>query len=117
MKTFETDIFPFRFCIAEYEEVKEVKETFVDWDGDEIMFPEGASGFVSRAKFKDSGKICSLIVINKREANIGTAAHEAFHSATDVLENVGIFHNGGVSEVYAYVIGFIAQKIYETIWE
>ena len=117
MKVFETDIFPFRFCIAEYKEYKGVKETFVDWDGDEIMFSEGAMGFVARAKFKDSGKICSLIVINKREANMGTVAHEAFHSAENVLENIGIFHNSGSSEVYAYVIGFIAQKIYETIWE
>lgn len=34
-----------------------------------------------------------------------------------VLENIGVYHNSSTSEVYSYVIGFIAQKIYETLWE
>ena len=117
MKTFETDIFPFRFCVAELKEYKEIKETFVDLDGDEIMFSTDMAGLVVRAKYKDSGKMCSLIVVNKEVANVGTVAHEAHHSAENLLENIGIFHNSSTSEVYSYVIGFIAQKIYETIWE
>lgn len=117
MKTFETDIFPFRFCVADFKDVKEITSTFINVDGDEICFPEGASGVVVRAKYRDSGKMCSLIAINKEFANIGTAAHEANHSAEDLLENIGVYHCSQTSEVYSYVIGFITQKIYETIWE
>lgn len=117
MKTFETDIFPFRFCVAEMKEAKRLKEVFTDADGDEIFFSDSISGLVVRAKYKDSGKMCSLIVVNKDIANVGTVAHEANHSAENLLENIGIYHCSQTSEVYSYVIGFIAQKIYETIWE
>lgn len=117
MKTFETDIFPFRFCIANFKEIEEVKTTFIDADGNEILFPDGISGVVVRAKYRDSGGMCSLIVINKELANIGTIAHEANHAAEDLLENIDVYHCSQISEVYSYVIGFIAQKIYETIWE
>lgn len=117
MKVFEPDIFPFRFCVAEMKEAKRLKEVFVDADGDEILFPDGINGLVVRAKYKDSGKMCSLIVVDKGIANVGTVAHEANHSAENLLENIGIYHCSQTSEVYSYVIGFIAQKIYETIWE
>lgn len=117
MKVFKTDIFPFRFCIAELKEHKDIKATFVDLDGDEIMFSKDMAGLVVQAKYKDSGKMCSLIVVNKDVANVGTVAHEANHSAENLLENIGIYHCSQTSEVYSYVIGFIAQKIYEAIWE
>lgn len=58
-----------------------------------------------------------LIVINRKNSNIGTIAHEANHSAENLLENIGVYHNSNTSEVYSYVIGFITQKIYETLWE
>lgn len=61
--------------------------------------------------------MCSLIVINRKNSNIGTIAHEANHFAENLLENIGVYHNSSTSEVYSYVIGFITQKIYETLWE
>lgn len=117
MKTFDTDIFPFHFCVAEFSEHEKCKETFTDADGDELLFDKGSSAFVARALYRDTQKACCLIVINKEYANIGTVAHEANHSAEVLLERIGIFHNAHTSEVYSYVIGFIAQKIYDTIWE
>lgn len=117
MKTFETDIFPFTFCVAEIKESEKIKETFVDFDGDEISLHADMRGCVVRARYKDSGNTCSLIVVNKAAANIGTISHEAFHSAENLLARIGVDQCPQTSEVYAYVIGFITQKIYETIWE
>lgn len=117
MKVFETDIFPFVFCVAELNERKEITDTFLDADGYEITYPDCISGLVVRAKYKDTGSICSLIVINRKNSNIGTIAHEANHSAENLLENIGVYHNSNTSEVYSYAIGFITQKIYETLWE
>lgn len=117
MKTFKTDIFPFAICIAEVKEMEKVKESFTDESGEEISFPKGARGVVCRALSKDFKIAHSLIVVNKEYATFGTAAHGANHSACDLLENIGVPRCFQTEEVYSYVIGFIAQKIYETIWE
>lgn len=117
MRIFETDVFPFTICIGEIGEAEKIKGTFVDEDGDELQLSDNASGMVIRALFRNPKRACSLIVVNKRYANIGTAGHEANHAADDLLENIGIPRCPQTSEVYSYVIGFITQKIYETIWE
>lgn len=120
MKVINTDIYPFTLCIAEVAELGEITKTFVDADMNEIVFPKDAAGITVRASYRETGKSCSLIVVNKGVSNMGTLAHEAFHATTDLLENIGIFHDNNsssINEVYAYVIGFITQKIYDVIWE
>lgn len=48
----------------------------------------------------------------------GTIAHEVFHSASFVLDLVGIkLDIDKNDEAYAYLIGFITDKIYEGIYE
>lgn len=120
MKTINTDIYPFTLCIAEIAELDEVTKTFVDANMSEIVFPKDAAGLTVRALYRKTGKFCSLIIVNKEVSNIGTLAHEAFHATTDLFENIGILHdnnNSSIDEVYAYVVGFITQKIYDVIWE
>lgn len=95
MKVFETDIFPFVFCVAELNERKEITDTFLDADGYEITYPDCISGLVEYRNYCTRSK----------------------SPAENLLENIGVYHNSNTSEVYSYVIGFIAQKIYETLWE
>lgn len=117
MKVVKTDIFPFTFCIAEVSEKEKIKEAFVDVDGADIEIPDNASGLTVRALLRDSKVACSLCIVDKKYANVGTAGHEANHLADDLLENIGVLRCPQTAEVYSYVIGFITQKIYETIWE
>lgn len=43
--------------------------------------------------------------------HIGLVAHESFHAACSILENVGIKHTRDTDEVYAYLIQLIVREI------
>lgn len=80
----------------------EVDDTLADEghvDGD----PAEASVIVN-----DDGDI---VVIIRPDANTNTICHEAFHVTYEVLKSAGMKLGGKSEEAYAYLIGFVAEKI------
>lgn len=43
----------------------------------------------------------------------GHLAHEVFHVVEFIMDRIGIKHNIDSGEAYAYLIGYITEKIYE----
>lgn len=58
---------------------------------------------------EDKDGYINLIIHPK--ANINTICHEAFHITSGVLEAAGLELVGGSEEAYAYLIGWLTEKI------
>lgn len=127
MVTYHPDILPFNIAVVRVSEF----EKMTDWTDnagqslkvyDEPSLMQGAviKGY---RKDKELGSICYSIIAFPSRPNAETIAHEAFHSACDLLEHVGICYSGSdANEVYAYTIGYIVGCINDAlnkdkVWE
>lgn len=80
---------------------QEFNSAWHDWKADARTITH-VDGFVVirfRSKIKNNPDYISLV------------AHEAFHAACSILENVGIKHTRDTDEVYAYLIQLIVREI------
>lgn len=125
MKTYHPDILPFNIAVVKNSELKNLKE-FTDCEGNKISIGENVLGAVVKAIHNDSEngrKACYSMIVFRDTPNVNTIAHEAFHSACDLLESVGIdYTHYGSNEVYAYMIGYIVDCINDAlnkdkVWE
>ena len=53
---------------------------------------------------------CINLIIHPR-ADINTICHESFHITSGVLEDAGLELGGNSEEAYAYLIGWVAEKV------
>lgn len=124
MITFHPDIFPFNIAVVRASELEGLGE-FTFSDGSKIKYAENALGMAVKAirTDKDNKTSCPYsMIIFKDRPSMPTIAHEAAHSAFDLLENIGISHKGSTDEVYAYTIGYITGCITtainkDSVWE
>lgn len=49
------------------------------------------------------------------KVNHGTISHEVFHAASELLDDCGLELNSGSNESYAYLIGWMTNKVYNLI--
>ena len=125
MVTYYPDILPFNIVVCRSNELDSLTD-FVDENGNKIMYDESALGEVVRTIQIDkehNTRTCYSMLIFKERPTSKTIAHEAFHSACDLLENIGIhYEKYGDNEIYAYTIGYIVNCINDAlnkdkIWE
>lgn len=124
MITYHPDIFPFNIAIVEANEVKDLYE-FTDSEGEKIQVNNGISGMVVKAMRRDKETGTSTaysMIVFRGIPTVNTIAHEAFHSACDLLENIGIDYIPTNCEIFAYTIGYIAGCINDalhkdSVWE
>ena len=57
--------------------------------------------------------ITNLVI--KPDANINTICHESFHIMVNIMDDVGMTLSDSSEEAYAYLIGWVSEKINETI--
>lgn len=125
MVSYHTDIFPFNIMVASVKELPQLKEDgFQDLDGEELSFPDYASGVTIKAVRKsDKGTASYSVLLFKNKPSVDTMAHEAFHAACDLLENAGVmYHRFESNETFAYLVGYITGCINDAvnkdkIWE
>jgi len=60
-----------------------------------------------------SDGIINLVI--RPKSDINTITHEAFHITTGILSDAGLKLCDNSEEAYAYLIGFICEKICDTI--
>ena len=60
----------------------------------------------------DDGDI-NLII--KPDADINTICHEAFHITSGILEDAGLTLTESSEEAYAYLVGWVAEKIQKVL--
>lgn len=69
---------------------------------------------------EDKFKTVLVIILDKENCKFGTYAHESIHVADIICEQLEIttqgFSDGG-NEHYAYLVGFISQKIQDSLDE
>lgn len=126
MVTYHPDILPFNIVVVHFSELEKMTD-WVDETGAPLKPDENAlvQGFVVKAyrKDKELGNICYSVIAFPSKPNSQTIAHEAFHSACDLLQGVGILYDRfGANETYAYTISYIVGCINDAlnkdkVWE
>lgn len=119
MQIFQPDILPFNIAIIKASELESKKSEFTDEDGNDVDLPKGSLGCVFRGYHN---KHCYSIIVFSSRPTSDIIAHEAFHSACDLLENIGIqYDRFGNNEIFAYTLQYIVRCINQTIekesWE
>lgn len=119
MQIFQPDIFPFNIAVMHAKELDSDKNVFTMENGEKCKLVEGALGVVFRG-YKD--KVPYSIIVFSGVPTHDIIAHEAFHAACDLLENIGVqYDRFGSNETFAYVLQYIVRCINSTIeketWE
>lgn len=127
MVTYHPDILPFNIAVVRVSEFEKMTD-WTDDTGQPLKADDGPSimqGVVIKGyrKDKELGNICYSIIAFPSKPDAVTIAHEAFHSACDLLEHVGIHYSRfDANEVHAYTIGYIVGCINDAlnkdkVWE
>lgn len=119
MKIYQADIFPFNIAVMNAKELDSDKNVFTMKDGEKCKMSEGALGTVFRAY---KGKIPYSVIAFNGVPTHDVIAHEAFHSACDLLEHIGVRYDEFCNnETFAYTLQYIVRCINLTIekesWE
>lgn len=119
MEIYQPDIFPFNIAVMHAKELDSDKNVFTMEDGGKLKMSERAAGTVFRGY---RGKIPYSIIVFSSVPSHELIAHEAFHSACDLLENIGVdYDRFGNNETFAYTLQYIVRCINLTIekeaWE
>ena len=121
------EILPFNIAVVHTSEFEKMTD-WVDATGQPLHVDDGPSlmaGVVIKGYRKDKkfGDIGYLIIAFPNKPTAETIAHEAFHAACDLLQNVGIHYaRFDANEIYAYTIGYIVNCINDAlnkdkVWE
>jgi hypothetical protein len=105
-----------RFTIPIYERVFKVvvcEDMITGLDSISYNEFDGEEDWVEATVIEDSKGV--IIVIIKPDATINTICHESFHIVTTVLGSAGLELCDKSEEAYAYLIGWVAEKLERAI--
>lgn len=119
LKEFDINPYPRKLWIAYGKDDTIIKDKLVEMDGTPLDFTDdyaiGFNGLTTSVKDKEKGLYGVLVWIIKYDS-IGTFAHEADHVCSQVFKECGVNMGfNGNDEHHAYLIGWVTDKIYETI--
>lgn len=86
--------------------IKEVSEK-IDGEKDDTIIDNEATVLI------DKLGITNLVI--RPDATINTICHESFHIMVNIMDDIGMTLSDSSEEAYAYLIGWISEKISETI--
>lgn len=100
--------------------IKELNENYKTYDGDPLdeSFINNSDACTCLISTKDDKKCGCLILFNSDKLTPDIIAHEVFHVADAIGDEVGLTyvrHTG--NEHYAYLISYLMRKVYEFIDE
>ena len=113
LSKFTNDIYPIGLIIGTANDMEELNKTYKDISGEYMVLPVNAGACTFRVKAinsKNENNIC-VILIDKPTIRIIT--HESYHVVSKMMRITGIAPNIHTEESFAYLIGWIAEKIYE----
>lgn len=116
---FHPSIYPRRMWVVKGCKKEFIKDKFTERLGEEIIFEnldgnESACTVFPRVKLKENGKYGHLVYIQSR-LSVGDIAHEAVHVATELFSEIGSFHTADNQEPFAYLVGWVADCIYQVV--
>lgn len=116
MKEYRNEIFPRNLCITR--SIDEANQLFTCpyTDDGKFEYHETALATTYCANYRDKDAGCLLLLVNK-ELDIRTLCHEALHITRTMLEDLPCNLSDETEEVWAYVIGWVADCIDDYIKE
>lgn len=115
-KSFHMGIFPrFVFIMQGEVEKNAINYNFTDINGDELIFPESTNfdGSLTWNVIEKSTNKRGFLVQMIRESTAGDYAHIATNIAIDTFKELDFTICDENEEILAYLIEFIANKLYE----
>lgn len=114
---FYPSVYPRRVWIVKKASNDQIKASFCERDGKEIVFGndtgnEAACMVFPSIMLKENGKY-GVLVVMREDLNVGQIAHEASHVALEIFNDVGACITYGNQEPYAYLVGWVADCIYQ----
>lgn len=111
---FDMCIYPRKLFVVDEKNKDVVTEYFSRRDGQELnvdsVGPDSGSCSVKYMSRKSTGNYGALVwILDDRSP--GSMAHEAVHVADGVFEDLGIDSDGSNDEHYAYLVGWIVEKL------
>ena len=110
---FDPVIYPFKFWVAINKTPYFLSETFLEYNGSEIVFTESdgnnkMDAFVMTVKHKES-RYCGAVLYfrSKKSMTPGIMAHEASHAAKDLFEHIDA--DIKPHEPFEYLLEFIVN--------
>lgn len=118
-KVYKNDVYPFCLVVGTMDDLDEINKEYENWDRNDIeprKNPEATTYTVYR-KGTNHAAICVLFNVIP---TIRLIAHESLHVtylALNILCHIPL--NDMTDECYAYLIGWVADKMYEykKYWE
>jgi len=115
---FYSEIYPRKLWVVKGLNKKDLNNTFAYRNGSEIEFEyengnESLATVFPNVILKDNGKYGYLVFIHSSNISVGAIAHEAVHVATELFSEIGAIHTKDNQEPFAYLVGWIADCIYQ----
>jgi hypothetical protein len=117
------EVYPFQLMLSVGQNDEELGAELDKYKGlteDAIRACQYPSKYVKgrAVMLNNNASVIRLRALPKSNNDYGVLAHEIFHIATFVLDRAGMKLKLGASdEAYAYLIGYLTDKIYEAINE
>lgn len=112
-KVFKNDIYPFCLVVGELEDVDEINKEYEDYNREDIR-PHRTAEASTYPAYRKGTNYSAVCVLFNVKPTIRLIAHESLHVThlvLDVLCHVPL--SDATDECYAYLIGWIAEKLDE----
>ncbi len=89
---------------------RDVEKRGIEWDEKRFTYPG-----CGRCETFDSMNhtVIMLYRMPDGDEDYGTLQHEIFHAVYQILKSIGMSLSDDSEEAYAYLIGYLTEKIYE----
>lgn len=115
-------IYPRKLWVAKKLSLEQVNDVFSSYNGGEVddewddKMIGISKAIVFKAMERKSGEYGVFVLIND-SLNIADIAHESVHVASCIFDDCGMTmgFGGGKDEHFAYLVGFVADCIYQVV--
>lgn len=112
-------IYPFHVMVSIGESDKKVlqrlKKYGMDYSDPNFIAYQTEHAHGRTCRFESGAMLLRLRQVPTTAEDKGRLAHEVFHLAEFLFNNIGLKHHVRCGEAYAYLIGYITEKIYSEI--
>ena len=118
-KVYKNDVYPFCLVVGKMDDLDEINKEYENWDRKDIE-PIKTSEATTYTVYRKGTNYAAICVLFNVIPTIRLTAHESLHATYLVLNILcHISLNDMTDECYAYLIGWVADKMYEykNYWE
>ena len=112
-RVYKNDVYPFCLVVGKMDDLNEINKEYENWDRKDIELVK-TSEVTTYTAYRKGTNHAAICVLFNVVPTIRLVAHESLHVAYLVLNILcHISLNDSTDECYAYLIGWIAEKLDE----